>query len=385
MNKGTIIYIGGFELPDKNAAAHRVYNNSLILESLGYKVVFIGVDKTISFDDYAGTHVGPFINYPKKYPSSLLDWVKSSFSFKHTKCIFELYSDVVAVILYNPHSSLLSKTIKYCRNKRIAVISDITEWYEYHFSFNPIKLIKWLDNNRAMRVLNKRVDGIIAISSFLENYYKNSVKKIIRMPPLVDTQNSIWNQNIVNKQKEGTTFTYTGVPGKEKDRLDLIIKALSDSEICSFDFSFSFVGITKDEFLRDYPKLSDCLFSLKEKVSFMGRLQHKESVSELLASDYTVIVRDQTRKNNAGFPTKFVEAVTCGTKIVANNFSDISSYNSKDIMIMLEDLSIDSFKKAFLLCLQIGKSSHKHIEMFDYRRHTNEFNTFIKGCLNKYN
>lgn len=385
MNKGTIIYIGGFELPDKNAAAHRVYNNSLMLESLGYKVVFVGIDKTICSDDYTGTHVGPFINYPKKYPLSLLDWAKSSFSFKHTKCIFELYSDIVAVILYNPHSSLLSKVIKYCRRKRIVVISDITEWYEYHFSFNPIKLIKWLDNNRAMRVLNKKVDGIIAISSFLENYYNNSVKKIIRMPPLVDAQNSIWNQSIVSKPNGGITFTYTGVPGKEKDRLDLIIKALSDPEICSFNFSFSFVGITKDEFLRDYPKLSDCLFSLREKVSFMGRLLHKESIFELLSSDYTVIVRDQTRKNNAGFPTKFVEAVTCGTKIVVNNFSDISSYYSKDIMVMLEDLSIDSFRKAFLLCLQTGKSSHRRIEMFDYRKHTNEFSAFIKGCLNKYN
>ena len=26
--KGTVLYVGGFELPDKNAAAHRVVNNA---------------------------------------------------------------------------------------------------------------------------------------------------------------------------------------------------------------------------------------------------------------------------------------------------------------------------------------------------------------------
>ena len=30
MEKGTVIYVGNFELPDKNAAAHRVMNNGKI-------------------------------------------------------------------------------------------------------------------------------------------------------------------------------------------------------------------------------------------------------------------------------------------------------------------------------------------------------------------
>ena len=30
-DKGTVLYVGGFELPDRNPAAHRVINNSKIL------------------------------------------------------------------------------------------------------------------------------------------------------------------------------------------------------------------------------------------------------------------------------------------------------------------------------------------------------------------
>lgn len=44
--KGTILYIGGFELPDKNAAAQRVVANAKALRDLNYNVVFIGITKT---------------------------------------------------------------------------------------------------------------------------------------------------------------------------------------------------------------------------------------------------------------------------------------------------------------------------------------------------
>ena len=39
--RGTVLYIGGFELPDKNAAAHRVLGIAKILKELGYSVEFM--------------------------------------------------------------------------------------------------------------------------------------------------------------------------------------------------------------------------------------------------------------------------------------------------------------------------------------------------------
>ena len=46
-NRGTILYVGGFELPDKNAAAHRVLNNAKIFRELGFHVIFCGIDQNI--------------------------------------------------------------------------------------------------------------------------------------------------------------------------------------------------------------------------------------------------------------------------------------------------------------------------------------------------
>ena len=39
MKKETVLYIGGFQLPEKNAAALRVVANAKILRELGYRVV----------------------------------------------------------------------------------------------------------------------------------------------------------------------------------------------------------------------------------------------------------------------------------------------------------------------------------------------------------
>ncbi len=66
MSKGTIIYIGGFELPDKNAAAQRVVSNAKLLREVGYDVVLVGVDKEISIKVDENIFYG-FKTYSIKY------------------------------------------------------------------------------------------------------------------------------------------------------------------------------------------------------------------------------------------------------------------------------------------------------------------------------
>ena len=41
MTRGTFVYIGGFRLPDKNAAAHRVMSVAKNLQNLGYSITFL--------------------------------------------------------------------------------------------------------------------------------------------------------------------------------------------------------------------------------------------------------------------------------------------------------------------------------------------------------
>ena len=50
-DKGVILYIGGFELPDRNAAAQRVIGIAKGLRELGYEVVFLNSIKNSERSD----------------------------------------------------------------------------------------------------------------------------------------------------------------------------------------------------------------------------------------------------------------------------------------------------------------------------------------------
>ena len=84
----------------------------------------------------------------------------------------------------------------------------------------------------------------------------------------------------------------------------------------------------------------------------------------------------------AGFPTKFVECITCGINIIANNFSDIAKYFPKDENSFLmndEDNSsfFDGIKKIFSLDLERIRQGRKMEYTFDYKNEVVHFCEFI--------
>ncbi|MBP2068993.1 hypothetical protein [Anaerococcus nagyae] len=370
----TIIYIGGFEMPDKNAAAHRVLNNAKIFKDIGYDVVFCGVDKSISADSNNVEYFDEFASMPTAYPKSNYQWIKSLLDFNHIKRVIKKYPNTKFVIAYNMHAIPLSKLRRYCKKSNIKLIADITEWYDNRISINPVKFIKWIDTNIVMRILHKRVNGIIAISDYLKNYYSKYVCNIVQLPPLVDINDPIWNPKNVEYWKSGIIkFVYTGNPGRSKDKLETIIKYLYKYK--NLDFKFSIYGLTKDDFLKYNPSYREIISSLENKLEFFGRVSHEESVNALYQSDYCIILRDRTRKNMAGFPTKFVECVTSGVGIIANDFSDISKYYPMDNYYMVN--RVEELEEVIYDCISNGRLSNSTIDIFHYSNYLNEVIDFL--------
>lgn len=375
---GTVVYVGGFEMPDGNAAAHRVLNNGKIFLALGYRVVFCGVDKTIDKDTYPAKPMCEFFNCPQKYPNTKKDWFKGLFDFSHIKRVMDGYDDVKYVVAYNMHAVPLKKLISYCKKKKIMIIADITEWYENKFSLSPVKFIKWLDCEIVMKRLHKKVDGIIAISKYLYDHYKKTSKSIIQLPPLVDVSENIW-QNTPESRSDKVEFIYSGIPSAAKDRVDVILDCFSDLKDKK-DFLFTIVGKTRDEFIKAFPKSSNIIDELGEKAVFTGRLSHKESVSALLRADYCVFIRERTRKNTAGFPTKFAECVTSGIGVIVNDISNISDYFPIKNGTLLPDAEKKNVESAIDSAIDSGKVDHVVSDMFDYKRYIDKMDEFLKLC-----
>ena len=126
MSKGTIIYYGGFTLPDKSASANRVVSNGKIFEKLGYKTVFIGVTDG-SFDGLRPVE-GCDDMFEHAHPNSTKQWIKHMFSVEHIETVMKNYSDVKKIILYNVPMFTLLKAKKVFSKKSIEVCYDCTDW-----------------------------------------------------------------------------------------------------------------------------------------------------------------------------------------------------------------------------------------------------------------
>jgi len=319
--KKKILYIGGFKLPDGNAAAQRVIGNAKALEKLGYEVVFMGVSETklrSPFESFG------FKSYEIKYPTNTLEWIHYISSIKEVSKIVEKESPDI-LILYNYPSIQTLRLMRICKANNIRIYGDITEWYQTSgYSLNSVA--KRIDTFLRMRMINFYLSGLIVISEYLANYYSKSFSSLVNVPPLINKDLDVWKISSI-KSKSCINFVYAGSPGLGgKDELSLVVKFFNLAKLKSeLPLKLKIIGITKEQYSEVFgQKVQDL-----ESVYFLGRLQHIETLKIIKDSHFSVFFRKPTLVNNAGFPTKFVEAISLGTPVITNSTSDIRRYFNK--------------------------------------------------------
>lgn len=351
--RGRVLYIGGFELPDKNAAAQRVLGIAKSLREAGYEVRFVNALK-----DHAGeAHETEYFGF------STLEYKREcnkDYFFVAQKIISIINTEKpIAVIAYNYPAVALNKIRKYCKLNRIKCVADVTEWPKPVGGSFVYKIIKELDTFYRMRYVQKHVDSVIAISRYLYNYYKPYIPTVL-VPPTVDITDEKWNWN-VEKNYEVTSFVYAGSPSALKEKLDVVVQAIEE---CSRTerVVFNVVGITKEQFIEMYSWNA----SLSDEIVFWGRIPHKDVIRIVKEASWSIIFRENNIVVKAGFPTKLVESISCGTPVIANKFSNIEDYLDENNGMMIDDGdSLEEIMKA-----ACRKNVTVNQDMFDYRRFT---------------
>lgn len=387
MSKGTILYIGGFELPDKNAAAHRVINNGKIFRKLGYNVVFIDVIKSKKIDiSKTFRIIQGFKCWSISYPSSNKDWIRYLTDISDVRKIIDSIKNVKIVICYNYQSVAFMKLRSFCKKNSMKIIADCTEWYSTKGENLIFRFIKGLDTFLRMRVIQKKLDGLIVISTYLNKYYKNSQENLLLLPPLVDKSEEKWNRLNQKENDKKIQFVYAGSPGKNKDKLNLIIKAFSKLNNQN-SYMLHFIGITKKEYLDNQLCNEENLKKIEKNVKFVGRVSHEESIQNLKAADYSIFIRELNRVNMAGFPTKFVEAISCKTKVITNNSSDLKDYINEGINGYMVNINDDSLERLLNNMLNGDIDSIKYViketdsNLFDYHNYIDKTYSFTEKLL----
>ncbi|MEQ6389255.1 glycosyltransferase [Bacillaceae bacterium S4-13-58] len=389
--KKTILYIGGMEFPDKNAAAQRVIANCKIFEDLGYRVILAGMNKLIPYDfdhlPIKEKSVHNFNLYSRPYPKNTKQWIQYMIDINWIKKIIKSNSEenIVAIVAYNYPSVALLKLQRYAEKNKIKLIADCTEWY------GNKNISKSIDTFFRMRYVQKKVRNVICISDYLEEYYSSNNCITVNVPSLVDKMDIKWEKETAFKSSNPMVFSYVGSPGitKEKDRLDFIIKAFYELKKSGYNFLFKIVGISKEEFLNMFPTYQAILLALNKHVIFLGRMSHLDSLSIVKKSDFTVFARMENRVTMAGFPTKLAESFSCGTPVVTNPTSNISKfiYTGKN-GYLAKDCSLNSLKEAIEHALNTDSVTLEKMHIYcsdlnplDYRNFIDDLNTFINRVI----
>lgn len=356
----TILYIGGFQLPDKNAAAQRVLANAKALQAIGYNVIFINA--LTDCEEITPTWImyEDFQCYEYKRENQLKYLVSISF----IKAIIE-QKKVDCVIAYNYPAIALERLRRYCVRNKVRCIGDVSEWYV------PVgnvfyKLIKYFDTEFRMKYVHPRLDAVIAISEYLYVYYKEKVHTV-QIPPLVDLEEDKWKAKKDSNTKQ-VKLIYAGSPSAQKEKLDVIVRQVSQMSKQQ-DIELKIVGITKDEFQEIYGITCE-----EKNIVFLGRQSNREVIRLVTESDFSIIYREDNKVVKAGFPTKVVESISAGTPVIANKFSNITDYLNRRNSIVITE--IDNLENINLVAEKKKKNVERYL--FDYHSYLDLFKELMK-------
>ncbi len=324
---GKALYVGNFGTPHTNAAGKRVFSNACLIRACGKRdVLLIGTDpgmtgRVIPVTD--GIGYTSFPQYGKGTGKKYFLWLK--------RRIERSASLPVAIFRYgSPGLATFDRRLSaYCKKRGIPLVVDVVDWLKADGGSIIFRTIKNFDTFLEKRIYNKKGDGLIAISSYLEKYYRKSFRNRIILPPLVG---AYAEKETVNPTPQ---IVYAGSPfrGGErvkdprtlKDRLDLVVSAFASLEDRGVPFHLHVIGLTKEEYLVAFPDHRD-LLDRSPSILFYGRLPMKKTQEMISGMDYSVLFRDRTRATMAGFPTKVVESMSLGVPVITSDTSDLRRY-----------------------------------------------------------
>lgn len=375
---GCVLYIGGFELPDGNAAAHRVMGIAKLMRTLGYETVFL--HRRVGARE-ARTSYGGFECYEFPLDEGRVALLRGLWDTRSVESVIRSREDIRVVIAYNYPAVALARLKRFCTLRNVLCLADVTDWHGSRKRSLAYKLVKGLDTLLRMRVVHKRLDGLIVVSRYLERYYETSVPTV-RIPPLYDLSDGTWDSHRGAGAETGHRLVYAGSPSSEKERLDLLVDAIQSIR-ASHDVELDVVGVTRDEFLRMYGRQGldrgsgthDRWTTSEHGIAFHGRVSHQEALDFVKRADFTVLVREVNRVTAAGFPTKFVESIACGTPVIASESSDLGEFLSSGengFLVSLSNLAED------LECvLQKDTSVTVQRVLFDYHAYKKDMMGFL--------
>lgn len=325
MDSLRVFYTGMFRFPDQDAAGKRVKNMVDTIERLPNfdNVIVGGWEQGNRSEINIGTKSTSFsfsiLDKKRKFKyQKLLAFLLMGFSV--IPWMYKNRNRYSHVIIYNPPFLFTTACVLLSKLLRKKLILDSTEWYESEHIVGGKYGAAAIENWCRMHLAYPLVRNVIAISNFLEQYYKGKKIHVVKIPPLADEFSDV--TTTISSPECDVVLLYAGSPGK-KDRLDHFIYQLINNKTNAISVKFYIAGITKEKFLEQYPKCNINNDTLDKICVFLGRISMSEVGVLYRKTNYCVFFRENKRYAIAGFPSKYVEALSNGVPMITNGIGDV--------------------------------------------------------------
>lgn len=375
-----IVLVSQYKFPAGDAGSIRIHGFACTLLKIGELPFVIGngcITKNVKFFKRI-----PYISLRQKNR-----WLNSiTFPIR----LFAYLSSVVkthkvrTIIVGTVDNQTFISLKLFCRLYNILLIKDAVEWYSKCQAKSGAFLRSYIEKNIENKYLISSSVSVIAISRYLEKYFKNKKIKTVRIPIYMDQSFSL--RRNVNPDK--VTITYAGQPGA-KDLIHVILKTVSlfDEDVLR-TFDFNLIGCSKDQVIRsceenniDYDKIRSC-------VNIVGRISRDEVLKYLTKSDFTILIRNPNeRYSQAGFPSKIIECITYGVVPIMNYSSDLKLYFKDNInSIIVDGYDSTALKVALIRAINLPYSERNRLsanakalasEKFDINSYKSELEQII--------
>lgn len=379
-----MIYIGGFELPDGNAAAQRVRNNAGILRALGYRVVLLGVSRSRSYDrkvypaDAGDSDVEA---WETGYPVSKSDWFDTIRADWPVRQLFGNgaleATDISAIICYNHPAIAQVKLAQLARDCGALALADCTEWYAKRSWTSVANIVKNVDVAARMHWINQRMDGIITTSPYMSRHYGANGMPVVKIPTLIDHMSG---SSAAALRESGPLPLFAVASGFAEraraqdihDRIDWILELLNTVVDDVPPFVLRIAGVDRERYLSVFPDHAAIIARLGKRVDFLGRIPRSQLLEGLQEAAFAFVLRHESRVTLAGFPGKYSESVSFGTPVIINRIPSVEPYHIEARTGFLIDTD-NPGKAAGALCRVLNRDRLEIAEMKRYCRESRIF------------
>jgi glycosyltransferase involved in cell wall biosynthesis len=170
-------------------------------------------------------------------------------------------------------------------------------------------------------------DGLIAISTYIEAYFKKYNKNIIRIPILSDaTEKSYSSYPTYDRKLEKFRICFTGSISLKKESFDLLYKVLAKIKKNDIGFELHLYGIINKEYEELLLRILPEKCGIQGSIFYHGNIKSNEIIDELKKYHLLILPRRSTLQAKYGFSTKLSEYLVSGVPTLLTNVGDNKLY-----------------------------------------------------------